>query len=116
MGWVGAGFRIGMQWHGLGDQLTHTLTIPFGALLTLLAAMLMAWYVGRNRGATLVEYGVYLDEVVFQVFSLQLVSLRTSCDAGWRKFGTSLSVGWNRWEDFFCSVISCDFYRRVMQP
>ena len=62
MGWVGAGFRIGMQWHGLGDQLVHTLYYTlFGALLTLLAAMLMAWYVGRHhRGATLVEYGVYL--------------------------------------------------------
>ena len=34
-----------MQWHGLGDQLINTLTTHFGALLTLLAAV-MAWFVG----------------------------------------------------------------------
>ena len=62
IGWVSGGLSSGMQWHGLADQIGHTLYYTFiGAVATLIAALFMAWFVtrgGTSRGW--VEYAVYL--------------------------------------------------------
>ena len=60
--WVISGMQAGMAWHGLAEQIGHTLYYTgVGALLTLAAALVMAWFVGRaSGGKVLFEYGVYL--------------------------------------------------------
>ncbi len=62
MGWVFSGLETGMQWHGFASQIAHTFYYTgLGAVLTLMAALLMAWFVGRHQGGRgLIEYGVYL--------------------------------------------------------
>lgn len=62
VGWVFSGLQSGMQWHGLLGQILNTFYYTgLGAILTLSASLLIAWYVARSeKGVAGVEYGVYL--------------------------------------------------------